>query len=184
MGRALVQRRHIQWRIVALYIIGAVFGAYIGGQFVTSISELWFRIILGSLLLVLIWTPKQKKLNISDPLFIVSGFISAFFGMLTGTGLPLHSLAVKARSLSKHQVIATIAGSKMFMHSFKSITFGLLGFAFAPWLPLIAAMIGSGFLSTLAGSHLLDQISEEKFTRIFKIVLTLIALNILRKIWF
>jgi uncharacterized membrane protein YfcA len=62
------------------------------------------------------------------------------------------------------------------------VAFGMLGFAFADWLPLVALMIGAGFLGTLFGTRLLDRLSEATFSLILKGLLTLIALDLLRRV--
>ncbi|EFO33444.1 permease [Roseibium sp. TrichSKD4] len=65
------------------------------------------------------------------------------------------------------------------MHVFKIFAFGLLGFAFAPWLPLITGMIAKGFLGTLAGSKVLGRLDEALFRLGFKIIMTGLALNLI-----
>ncbi|WP_208993003.1 hypothetical protein [Roseibium sp. TrichSKD4] len=62
---------------------------------------------------------------------------------------------------------------------FKIFAFGLLGFAFAPWLPLITGMIAKGFLGTLAGSKVLGRLDEALFRLGFKIIMTGLALNLI-----
>jgi uncharacterized membrane protein YfcA len=64
-------------------------------------------------------------------------------------------------------------------HSLKVVAFGILGFAFLPWLPLLAAMIIAGFLGTVIGKRLLDHIPHRIFARAFKIVLTVLAARLL-----
>ena len=69
-------------------------------------------------------------------------------------------------------------------HGLKIIAFGLLGFGFAPWLPLIAAMVAAGFVGTLIGSRLLGRLSEHRFELIIKTLLTVLALDlVLRPLW-
>ena len=65
-------------------------------------------------------------------------------------------------------------------NSFKVAMFVALGFAFAASLPLIVAMIASGFVGTAIGSRLLVKVPEAAFRWGFKIVLTLVALDLLR----
>ena len=66
-------------------------------------------------------------------------------------------------------------------NSFKVMAFVLLGFAFAAYLPLIVVMIGFGFAGTALGSRLLVKVPEAAFRWGFKIVLTLVALDLLRE---
>ena len=64
-------------------------------------------------------------------------------------------------------------------HGLKIVAFGILGFVFAPWLPLIVAMDASGFVGTVVGTRLLHVLSEQLFRKALKAVLTLLALNLL-----
>jgi len=66
-------------------------------------------------------------------------------------------------------------------HLLKVIAFGLLGVALVEWLPLIAAMIVSGFIGTVSGTKLLEKMPEHLFQIVLKILLTLIALDLLRR---
>ena len=61
-------------------------------------------------------------------------------------------------------------------HAPKALVFGAAGFVFSEWLPLIAAMICSGALGTWVGLRLLQRMEEALFARVFKWLLTLLAL--------
>ena len=63
----------------------------------------------------------------------------------------------------------------------KILVFGLLGFAFAPYVPLLAAMIATGFLGTLAGTALLRRVPEARFRIAFRAVLTVLAVDLMRR---
>ncbi len=64
-------------------------------------------------------------------------------------------------------------------HSLKILVFGLLGFSFGPWIPFLVAMIGAGFLGTLLGSRLLHWGPEALFRKSLKVILTVLAANLL-----
>jgi uncharacterized membrane protein YfcA len=57
----------------------------------------------------------------------------------------------------------------------------LLGFAFWAWLPLIVAMIVSGYAGTVAGVRILRWLPEDRFRAWFKVVLTLLGLDLARR---
>ena len=48
-------------------------------------------------------------------------------------------------------------------------------------MPLVAAMILSGFLGTVYGTALLERMPEETFRRWFRIGITVLALDLLRR---
>ena len=66
-------------------------------------------------------------------------------------------------------------------HGLKILVFGFAGFAFRPWLPLIGAMILSGFLGTIYGTRWLDSLPEAIFRKWFRIGITALALDLLRR---
>jgi uncharacterized protein len=65
-------------------------------------------------------------------------------------------------------------------HLLKILAFGLAGFAFLPWIPLLALMIACGYAGTLVGLKVLGRLPDRHFKQVFRIVMTLLAL---RTIW-
>ena len=61
----------------------------------------------------------------------------------------------------------------------KILTFGLLGFAFAPYLPLMIGMILLGIIGTWLGKSILTRMPERVFRRAFNTVLTLLATRLI-----
>jgi uncharacterized membrane protein YfcA len=66
-------------------------------------------------------------------------------------------------------------------HGVKVIAFAIAGFAFFQWLPLIAAMAAMGYAGTLAGSRFLSSVPETRFRLWFRILITLLALDLMRR---
>ncbi len=64
-------------------------------------------------------------------------------------------------------------------NTLKAVAFTAFGFAFAPYVPLVVAMIAVGFIGTAIGGKLLARLPEERFRRVFKLLLTAIALGLL-----
>ena len=60
-------------------------------------------------------------------------------------------------------------------HALKVLAFGLLGFAFGPYLALIAAMIVSGFIGTVLGRQVLSKLGAAYFRPVLSAVLLLLA---------
>ena len=84
----------------------------------------------------------------------------------------------------RRQLIATQASLMTLNNIAKAVTFTFFGFAFATYLPLVLAMILTGFLGTVLGSRILDRVSEKTFRRGFRFILTLMALEMLRQaVW-
>ena len=66
-------------------------------------------------------------------------------------------------------------------HLLKIVVFGIAGFAFWEWLPLVGAMILSGYLGTIYGTALLERMPEATFRKWFRIGITVLALDLLRR---
>ncbi|MEO1748512.1 MAG: sulfite exporter TauE/SafE family protein, partial [Pseudomonadota bacterium] len=77
----------------------------------------------------------------------------------------------------------TSAAAMVFQHGVKIFAFGFLGFSFLEWLPLVGAMIVSGFLGTFAGIKLLRRLPEARFRLLLKIMITLLGADMIRRGW-
>ena len=64
-------------------------------------------------------------------------------------------------------------------HTLKLAVFGVLGFNFAPYLPLVSVMIVGSFLGTYLGRHILMGMSDVGFHKFLRILLTIAALRLL-----
>jgi uncharacterized membrane protein YfcA len=64
-------------------------------------------------------------------------------------------------------------------HGLKIAVFGLLGFNYAPYLPLVIGMIVTGFLATLVGRRVLHGMGDGRFRLALTILLTVLGLRLL-----
>jgi uncharacterized membrane protein YfcA len=180
LGRAIVQRRHIEWRTFVGYSAGSAVGAVVGGLVVVSLPEPLLKIGLACFIL---WATFGRKPSLgvrgSDALMVAGGAMSSFASMFFGATGPIAMAFLAARGLVKHGLVATHAATMVMQHGFKIGAFGALGFAFAPWLPLLAAIVAAGFVGTLVGARLLDEMPDRWFTLGFRVVMTALGLHLL-----
>lgn len=182
-GRAVVQRAHIQWSFVKWIAAGAVLGTIVGGQFATLLPERLFTAVIAIFVLVTTWLPQPKVVGRSPVIQFVGGAIISGISMLVGATGPLVAVFLKGLP-DRQQLVATHAMLMTFQNVFKVMVFMALGFAFAEYLPLILAMVVAGFGGTAIGSKLLVKVPESAFRWGFKIILTLVALDLLRGVVF
>ncbi len=64
-------------------------------------------------------------------------------------------------------------------HGLKIIAFGMLGFAFWPYVPLLTGMLVCGFFGNMAGRLVLAWLPEKNFRTLFRVVLSALALRLL-----
>lgn len=181
-GRAYVQRAHIQKQIMKPFLIGSIIGAVIGGLTVVQLPDQLMKIILGAFILLITWTniPGLQSVN-GLALSILSGIVACLSMFLGATGPLMVAILAALIPDDRKALIATTAVALMVHHSLKVLVFGLLGFAFRQWLPLIIAMITTGYLGTLLGTALLSHIPEKSFRLAFKLLVSILALDMLRR---
>lgn len=174
-GRVLVQIRHIDWTILAWYAAGAVAGAALGGSLVVTLPAWALRLGIGIFVLWMIWGKAPDFGAVRRRAMAVTGFVATALSMFFGASGPIGGAVLSKMGLARHAYVGTQAATALSMHVLKIVAFGVLGFAFAPWIGLIGAMIISGFVGTLAGSRLLGRMQESTFKTGFRIIMTLMA---------
>ena len=176
-GRALVMARHIHWPTVLQLALGGAVGAIVGGLIAVRLPEWLLFLAVGSFVLWSAW----GKVPIAGGRAMVllggtaSGFLTMFIG---GTG-PLVAAVIKSLELDRMAHVGTQAGSMVIQHGMKIGVFGLLGFNYAAYLPLVAGMIMTGFLGTLVGKRVLHGMGDSRFAYALTILLTILGLRLL-----
>jgi uncharacterized membrane protein YfcA len=174
--RALLLRGHVHWPPILAFALGSLAGVAIGGAIAIDLPPGAVLIGVGAFVIFSVlarppaWLARHGWLT-----GIASSFLTMFFG---ATG-PFVATYVKSLDLERQVHVATHATFMTLQHGLKILVFGMLGFAFGPWLPFMAAMIGTGFLGTLAGRHVLIRMSDKVFRRALDAVLILISLRLI-----
>lgn len=179
-GRALVQRAHIQWNFVLWISLGGLVGTIIGGQFASLLPETALQFAIALFVLVTTWLPQPTIVGRSRVAQVAGGAVISAVSMVVGATGPLVAVFIKGLA-DRRQLVATHAMLMTLQNSFKIVVFVFLGFAFASYLPIIVLMVASGFAGTALGSRLLVKVPESAFRWGFKIVLSLVALDLLRE---
>jgi len=168
-------RQHVDWRIWGFFAIGSILGVILAGQVFINLSLDVLRAVLGLFVLYAVWTPKLRPSNIALKGYTLVGVGTAFITMFVGATGPLVSSFLSPEKLGRERVVATLAACMTIQHGLKVVAFGVIGFYFQPWIPIIAVMITTGFLGTLLGRRILKGLPEQLFSRLFRVVLTLLA---------
>lgn len=181
-GRAWHLRDHVHLDVALPFIAGSVVGAVVGVFLIVQVPDALLKLILGGFILLLTWTKVPGIERLTRAGLAVASIAVALLSMLVGATGPLVSvLFAKFFDTDRKALIATHAAGMTAQHLLKIVVFALAGFAFADWLPLIAAMIVSGFVGTVYGSRLLSELPEETFRRWFRIGISVLALDLVRR---
>ena len=189
--RTFVFRNHIKTKLIKEFLLGAIIGLLISGIIifllilgleVQSAKDLKVDFLKPVIGIFIIWYlylkgPKKKKeANSFTKVGLISGFSTVFVG---ATG-PLIAPFFINDNLTKENIIANKAACQMISHLGKIplfiYFFNMDYFAeMTVLLPLIIAV----FLGTNLGKHILAFIPELTFKKIFKILLTIIAVRLI-----
>jgi uncharacterized membrane protein YfcA len=140
--------------------------------------------LIGVFVLFATWAPGLLLLGThperSDPRrrFLVLGGVVGAINMTVGATGPLIAPFFLNLGLSRQSLVGTKAASQAMGHVSKILVFGVAGFAFRDYAGLLVAMSVMVILGTWIGSRLLEYVSELWFKRIFKTVLTVVALRL------
>ena len=181
-GRAWHQRASVRMDVAKPFIAGTVVGAIFGVFLVVQLPDALLKLVLGGFVLLLTWTKIPGIDRLTKVGLAVASVALAVLSMLVGaTGPLVAALLARFFQNDRKALIATSAVALTTQHLLKIIVFGIAGFAFWEWVPLVAAMILSGFAGTVYGTSLLERMPEETFRKWFRIGITLLALDLLRR---
>lgn len=179
-GRAWHQRAFVRMDVATPFIAGSVVGAILGVFLVVQLPDALLKLVLAGFILVLTWAKIPGIERLSKAGLAVASVAIALLSMMVGATGPLVAV-IFARFFENDRkaLIATSAVSLTTQHLLKIVVFGIAGFAFWEWVPLVAAMILSGFVGTVYGTALLERMPEETFRKWFRIGITILACNLL-----
>ena len=171
-SRLIIQFRHVAWSIALWFVAGSALGSAIGARLFVEIPGALLQGVIGVFVLLTVFGPKPKGFAPGVKTYFATGAASALLSMFVGATGPIAASMLRVTKLDKLKTVATHAAAMAGQHAIKSLAFGFIGFAYADWAFVIAAIIMAGFLGAAAGTRLLHALPEEKFRKGFTLVLT------------
>lgn len=175
-GRFAFMFRYITWNHVLAFTLGSAAGVVAGGSIALNLSPAVVQMGVG---LFVLWSIFRKPPRWMSGMPFVTGVLSSFLTMFFGATGPFVATFTKSLALDRHRHVATHATLMTIQHLLKTLVFGFLGFAFAPWLGFIAAMITAGAAGTLLGRLVLDRLSDARFRITLDVILGLLAIRLI-----
>jgi uncharacterized membrane protein YfcA len=181
-GRAVRQRENIRMAVAKPFVAGSIVGAIAGAFLVVELPDALLKLVLGAFIIAITWLKFPWIARLSRAGLSVASAVLAITTMFVGaTGALVSPVLARFLENDRKGLVATHAAVMVVQHGLKIVVFGLAGFVFRPWLPLLAAMILSGFIGTHYGTKLLERMDERTFQRWFRIAITLLAVDLLRR---
>lgn len=177
-GRAVVLKDHIDWPAAGWFSAGGLVGAAAGGLMAARAPDDLLKIAVAAFILLMVWGPKPPAIGRGSIALAGGGAFGGVLTMIVGATGPITAALLSARRMAPMPQVATFSACMTAQHLTKGAVFGALGFAFAPWIPLTAAMIATGFLGTIAGAQILKRLPPDRFRQAFQVVMTVVALQL------
>lgn len=180
-SRAALLARHIAWRIMGYYLVGAAGAVGLVTFLAFSPSKAQLFLLLGAVPL-LTWLPKERlRLDAQIPAHaVLSGFAVTGLNVVAGVAGPALDVFFVRTTLDRRTIVATKAATQVVAHAVKIIYYGAplalgatdaareLGLFFLVALPFT-------FAGTWFGARLLARFSDAGFRSWTRIVLTVIG---------
>ncbi len=179
-SRTLAFIRHVRWRPALILMAAATPAPILGLWLRTHVSEGTIRAAMGVMALVVTWRPAPPRPRLCETRgMIVAGILGGTFGVVVGAVGPILAPFFLRPEIPKEQIVATKAICAMYLHTIKLIAFAGIGYAFVKHLDLVVPMAAAVILGTLAGRWLIHKIDEQTFRRVYRAVLTVLAIRLL-----
>jgi uncharacterized membrane protein YfcA len=168
--RAVLHRKHIHWRIIAMYGVGSAIAAGLLFFLTYDPSKAWVYLLLG-LIPALAWIPKgQFNFDAAKPAHAIAcGLSVTGLNVAAGVSGPLLDVFFVRTALTRHQIVATKAATQAFSHTVKMVFYGapLLGATQTGLPPLwfFAAAAPLAMLGAWLGGKVLDTMSDVNFLK-------------------
>lgn len=169
--RAVLHRKHINWRIILFYGAGSAIAAVLLALVTYQPTKAWIFLLLG-LVPGLAWIPKGRfNLDAVKPSHAIAcGLSVTGLNVIAGVSGPLLDVFFTRTDLTRHQIVATKAATQAFSHTVKMIFYGVPLFASAQatglppwWFFAVAAPLA--MIGAWLGGMVLDKMSDKSFLK-------------------
>jgi len=178
-SRGLFAVEAVDWRIVGSYAGGACLGALAGAPLVRRVPVDSWPLLLGVFVLLVTWTPIARHAVRLPGSWFTLGAGQTAVSLFVGAAGPLSAPALLRAGLARDRLVATHAAMMSVMHGLKVVAFALLGFSLALYLRTTAALLVGVTLGSWAGTRLRVHVPEERFRRLFRWIVTVLAVRMI-----
>ena len=182
--RAFVLRKDVDWAIVgrfSLLLLPSGFaGLAVAGAFPVTLGS----IFIAAFALLMVWWPRGlEKISLilggGKQSFFALGALAGFLNIPFGVTGPAVAPVFRRELPVRTAMVATFAMAQTAGHLAKISVFVGDGFVYSDRLDLICIGVVSVVVGTWIGTKILRHLSEELFSHVFRIGLTVIALRVI-----
>tara|TARA_B100000683_G_scaffold250834_1_gene266293 strand:- start:598 stop:1320 length:723 start_codon:yes stop_codon:yes gene_type:complete len=178
--RGVVFREHLRWKPLLIFLIFMVPGPFIGLSLFNDLPTATVTILLSVFIFYATWAPKWGLDRLPENVaFGIAGVLCGLLGVVIGAVGPVLAPFFLRGSFTKEELIGTKALCQCGTHLVKIIAFASFPTAALQQWELLPPLAIAVILGTFLGKKLLSRLSEGRFTFIYKMVLTLLAIKLL-----
>ncbi|MEM1299777.1 MAG: sulfite exporter TauE/SafE family protein [Pseudomonadota bacterium] len=180
--RTWLLRDHLNWAIIWRFSLLLPVGVVLGLWLFQGLGPEIVRMLIGGFVLLTLITGRLKGLSQTTlPLwvFFPVGLVTGCLNMIVGVIAPIIGALMSYTPLKKEEVVGTLGWFGVIGNLTKIIGFSAIGFSFAEYGPLIAAMVPAAILGARSGRHLLARVDEALFQQAFRLMLVALALKLI-----
>ena len=183
-SRAAIHARAIRRELLFPYLLLLVPAGFLTLPLAERAPADALRLAIGVFVLVATWRSRWLLLGLDPellperPRFALVGAAAGGLGPLVGATGPFIAPFFLGIGLSRFQLIGTKAACQATGHLAKILVFGVAGFAFLDFLPIILSMAFCTVVGTTLGTRVLHRLDDSLFTKLYRLTLSLIALRL------
>jgi len=178
--RAILHRKHVNWRIVAVYAVGAFVAGAVMARIAFEPTTATLYLLMG-LVPGLVWLPQDRvRLDAERPAqAFICGLAVTSLNLTAGVAGPLLDIFFVRTAMTRHAIVATKAATQVFSHLMKVVVYGAPLLALhgkglpAAWV--FALAIPLSMAGTALGGLVLNRLSDVNFKRYLRAILTVIG---------
>ena len=180
VSRTLLMWRHIDLRVIGYFLPGVLLGASLASVVLVQLPVTVVQLAIAAFILLLVWGPAVPRRALGPIGTLLAATGTTFLSLFVGATGPLVAAFIKQQQgHNRFATVATFAAAMSLQHAPKAVVYGFAGFAFKEWLGLILLMIVAASVGTWVGLNLLSRLSDRRFTLVFNVLLTLLALRLI-----
>lgn len=167
-SRAMFLWRHVQWRILPPYLIGASV-AVAGFAAVALVPDAGVVLMLvGAMPFLARVTPQLRSLNMDHPFAAAAcGVVVTAAQLLAGASGPLLDMFYLSSALTRHQIVASKAITQTLGHLMKLGYYGvIIGNVDTVPVWVYPVAMATAVAGTRVGTLLLDRLADHTFRRV------------------
>jgi uncharacterized membrane protein YfcA len=179
LSRAAFGWRAVDLAIVPAFTLGALAGVWLGAQVYQWLDERWLPALIGGFILVFTWLPLPVVRGGGQLALALLGFCQTGLGMLAGATGPLGAAVLLQRNKERDWLVVNTAVYMTLNHALRVFAFFAIGFSFAPWWPLVTAMVAAGIAGSWVGTRLRRKLPQRNFYQWFRLLVTALAVRMI-----